>query len=96
MNCWLNLGFDNLRDIKEYLKILQKEVFGEKGEIVDDLIQGIKKVKEGIIFEDASKDFKRASRREKPNYNKNSNCSTGRQNDVYERCKLFGKVMNIS
>ena len=82
-------------NIMDYLKILKKEVFVNKGAIVDDLIRGIGKLKEAKLFKSAYEDFKSAIRRELTQENWNPMLAL-KDDDVFERCRLFAEIMKIS
>ena len=51
-------------NLKEFLLILKDEVFGGKGAIIDDLVRGVEKIKNGNLLESAFGDFNRAIIRE--------------------------------
>ena len=79
------------QNLLEYLTEIQKEILGNNGTIVDDILKGIKNLKEEGLAQIAQNDFKRAALREM-----REKTSSPLEVSLFSLCQLFAKILVIS
>ena len=83
------------KDLEDWLRIIQNEVFDGNGPIIEDLSRGIKRLKKKRVSR-AYEDFSRVIQHihaEDHRQNLNSRMVVGKA-DVFKRCRLFAEIMS--
>ena len=79
------------QNLLEYLTEIQKDILGNNRAIAEDIIKGIKNLKEEGLAQIAQNDFKRAALREM-----RENTSSPLEVSLFSLCQLFANILVIS